>query len=62
MSNSPLSRTKGKVVGGVCGGLAKSMGYDPLWVRLLFAVLLFFTGGLIIIVYAILWAVMPEET
>jgi len=61
MSNGSFNRSKNKVFGGVCGGIAKSMGYDSLWVRLFFAILTVLTGGFVLILYLILWAVMPEE-
>ncbi len=48
------------VVAGVCSGLAQYLGIgDPLWVRLFF-VLMSFTFGSALILYAILWAVLPK--
>ena len=47
-----------KVIGGVAGGLAAYLGIDPVWIRLLLAIL-FFTGSGFLI-YIILWIVMPE--
>ena len=61
MTNGSFSRSKNKVVGGVCGGIAKSMGYDSVWVRVFFALLTVLTGGFVLILYVILWATMPEE-
>jgi len=62
MSSGNFNRSKNKVIGGVCGGLAKLMGYEAVWVRLVFLFLTIFTGFFIgILVYAILWAVIPEE-
>lgn len=48
-----------KVLGGVCGGIANYFDMDPLWLRLS---LVFFTifGGAGILVYIILWIVIPE--
>jgi phage shock protein PspC (stress-responsive transcriptional regulator) len=49
-----------KMVGGVCSGLAAYFGLgDPTWVRILLAVLAF-TMGTGVLLYFILWAVMPE--
>ena len=49
-----------KVIGGVCGGIAAYFGVaDPMWVRLIFLALIF-AGGLPIIIYPILWAIVPE--
>ncbi len=47
------------VVGGVCGGLAAYFGIDPVIFRLLF-VIFFFAGGASILVYVILWIVLPK--
>ena len=49
-----------KVVGGVCSGLAAYFGIsDPVWIRILFAVL-FFSMGFGLIPYIIMWAIIPE--
>ncbi len=57
-----LTRSKQKVIAGVCGGLANYLGWDPAWVRVLYVVLSFATAILTgVLVYAILWIVMPEE-
>ncbi|MCK5137167.1 MAG: PspC domain-containing protein [Bacteroidales bacterium] len=47
------------VVGGICGGLAAYFGIDPVIFRLLF-VIFFFAGGASILVYVILWIVLPK--
>lgn len=47
-----------KVVGGVCSGLAHYFSTDPVWLRLIWAIL-FFAGGIGFIPYIILWIVMP---
>jgi phage shock protein PspC (stress-responsive transcriptional regulator) len=49
---------KRKILGGVCSGLANYMNVDSLWVRLVFA-LLAFAWGFTIIVYIIMWIVVP---
>jgi phage shock protein PspC (stress-responsive transcriptional regulator) len=50
-----------KKVAGVCSGISAYFGIeDPLWVRLIFA-LLFFTGTGVI-TYIVLWALVPEAT
>jgi phage shock protein C len=49
-----------KMVGGVCSGLAAYFGIsDPTWVRILLAVL-GFTMGSGILIYFIMWALIPE--
>lgn len=47
-----------KILGGVCAGLANYMNVDPLIIRLLFAVFAF-AVGFAILVYIILWIVIP---
>ncbi len=47
------------VIGGVCGGLAAYFNVDPVIFRLLF-VIFFFAGGASILVYVILWIVLPR--
>lgn len=53
------SRTD-KVFGGVAGGIAKSLNTDPSIVRLIFALLVVFGGGGLLI-YLIMWIAIPEE-
>lgn len=47
------------VLGGVLAGLAKRFGVDPLWVRLLFVIFLFASFGTGLVVYFILWIIVP---
>ena len=49
---------KRKIIGGVCSGLGIYFNVDPLWIRLLFA-LLAFAYGVTILVYVIMWIVVP---
>jgi phage shock protein PspC (stress-responsive transcriptional regulator) len=53
------SRTD-KVFGGVAGGIARSLNADPAIVRVIFAILIIFGGGGILL-YLILWIAIPEE-
>jgi len=48
------------MIGGVCGGLGKYFKIDPTLVRLAF-VLLTLAGGSGVLVYFILWIVIPRE-
>jgi phage shock protein PspC (stress-responsive transcriptional regulator) len=50
----------GRVVAGVCAGLAAYFGVDPTLVRLAFALLTVF-GGVGILLYLGAWLVMPDE-
>lgn len=61
MENVRLYRsTTDRMVGGVCGGLGTFLNIDPLFVRLLF-VLLLFGSDFGLILYILLWILIPEE-
>ena len=49
-----------RVLGGVAGGLAKYFNLDPILVRVLF-VIITILHGFGILLYVILWIVVPEE-
>ena len=53
------SRSDRKIAG-VCGGIAEHFGWDPTLVRLGW-VLLTLMGGSGVLIYLILWLVMPES-
>ncbi|MCW3785743.1 PspC domain-containing protein [Plebeiibacterium sediminum] len=48
-----------RVLGGVCGGIAAYFNTDPVFVRVLFAILPFLSFGIIIPVYIVLWIIIP---
>lgn len=50
------------LVGGVCAGIAHYFRIDPLWVRLLFIILTIGSGGIILPVYVVMWAVVPKSS
>jgi phage shock protein C len=59
----PLYRSRrSSIIAGVCGGIAEWLGWSPTWVRILFVLIsilsVAFPG---IIVYIILWIVMPKN-
>ena len=49
-----------KMIAGVCGGIAQYLGWDVTVVRLLWIVLTL-AGGSGILIYLILWLVMPQD-
>lgn len=50
-----------KILGGVISGLCHYMGIDePLIVRLIFLLLVFFSHAILVVVYAVCWALIPE--
>ncbi|GIF14297.1 PspC domain-containing protein [Actinoplanes teichomyceticus] len=62
MSRQGLVRPRdGRMVGGVCAGLGRRFGLDPWIARLLFVLILFVIPGSQLLVYPILWILMPAE-
>ncbi len=51
----------GRVIAGVCQGIAKSYGWDVVWVRVIAVLAAVFSSGAGGIAYIIFWIVMPEE-
>jgi phage shock protein C len=51
----------GRVLGGVCAGLGRRFGIDPWPARLLFVMILLIIPGSQILIYPILWILMPSE-
>jgi phage shock protein C len=49
-----------KIVAGVCGGLGQYFGLDPVIVRLIMVVLIA-AGGAGVLIYPVLWLIMPVE-
>ena len=54
--------TENRIVGGVCSGMSIYFNTDPLLIRVLFVLLVFLGVGISIIVYLILWIVVPKAT
>ena len=51
-----------RIIAGVCGGVAEWLGWDPTLVRVLFVLVSIFSAAFPgILVYLILWIVMPER-
>ena len=53
------SRTE-RWVGGVCGGIGEYFNLDPTIIRILFVLLALIVGGGLLI-YLILWLIIPQE-
>lgn len=52
-----------RILAGVCGGLAEWLGWSVTGVRVLYVVLSLVSAGFPgILVYIILWIVMPDES
>jgi phage shock protein C len=50
-----------RMLAGVAGGLAEMWGADPSLVRIIWALLVIFTGGIALLVYIVMAIVIPEE-
>ncbi len=62
MSEKKLRRTPDdKMIGGVCGGLAKYFGLDSTLVRIAYTLLSICTAFSGVLVYIVLLLLMPEE-
>jgi phage shock protein PspC (stress-responsive transcriptional regulator) len=61
-TSNPLRRSrKNRMLAGVCGGLAEWLGWDPTLVRVLYVVVSVFSAAFPgILVYIVLWVLMPE--
>ncbi len=56
-----LIRSSDHVLGGVCAGLGRRLGLTPWVARLLFVLLLMVLPGSQLVVYPLLWILMPTE-
>lgn len=51
---------KDKLVGGVCGGIAEYLNVDPVIIRLIWAVSVFYYGTGVLL-YVIAWIIIPRN-
>lgn len=57
-----LVRPRGsRILGGVCAGIGRRFDMDPWMARLLFVLVLMVVPGSQILIYPILWILMPSE-
>jgi phage shock protein C len=56
-----VRKRDGRMVAGVCAGLADYLGSDVTLIRVIVAALAVFTGGAGILAYLVTWAIIPEE-
>ena len=56
-----LRSRRSRVIAGVCGGIAESLKWDPTLVRVLYVLVSVLSAAFPgIIVYVVLWIIMPE--
>lgn len=67
MSQEPPAETRvlrrsrdDRLIGGVCGGLGRYLGIDPVLLRIAFVILAIAAGGGIVL-YIVSWILIPEE-
>lgn len=51
-----------KAIAGVCGGVARYLGLDPLVVRILWVIGTIISVGIGLIAYLVIWIAAPPET
>ena len=56
-----LRRSNDKMIAGVCDGLAHYFDLDPTVIRIVYVLLSIFTAFAGVLVYLILWLIMPKE-
>ena len=57
-----LRSRRDRIIAGVCGGIAHALGWNPTTVRILYVLVSILSAAFPgILVYIILWIVMPEE-
>jgi phage shock protein C len=50
-----------RIVAGVCSGIGRYFGVDPVLIRVAFAIFAVVTWGTALIAYPVMWFLMPEE-
>lgn len=62
MENRKFTRPRSnRMIAGVCAGIANYFGWDVTMVRVVYALLSIFTAFSGVLVYIILWIVIPEQ-
>ena len=61
MSKKLYRSEKDKIIGGVCAGIAEYFSIDPVIIRIIFVIALI-TEGFGLMVYIVLWIVLPSES
>jgi len=57
-----VRRSQDRMIAGVCGGLAERLGWSPGRFRLAYVILSIFSAAFPgILVYVVLWIVMPSQ-
>jgi phage shock protein PspC (stress-responsive transcriptional regulator) len=57
-----VRKRNGRMLAGVCAGLADYLGQDVTLIRVIVAAIAVVTGGAGILAYLVAWAIIPEES
>ncbi|WP_294553959.1 PspC domain-containing protein [uncultured Bacteroides sp.] len=60
-NNKKLTRSANRMIAGVCAGIAEYFGWDPTLLRIVYILATFFTAFAGVIIYIILWIIMPSK-
>lgn len=60
-NNKKLYRSRQRMIGGVCGGLAEFLDTDPTVIRLIAVVLFFLPLLPAVLCYLVAWAIIPKR-
>lgn len=61
LARQGLVRPRHRLLGGVCAGVGRRFGLTPWISRLLFVLLLMVVPGSQLLIYPVLWVLMPAE-
>ena len=61
MENKKLTRSSNRMIAGVCAGIAEYFGWDTTLLRIVYVLVTFFTAFAGVIIYIILWIIMPVK-
>ena len=61
MSYKKLTKSDDKIFAGICGGMAEYLDFDPTVVRVAYVTLTLFTAFSGIILYFVLWFIIPKK-
>ncbi|MDD6891902.1 MAG: PspC domain-containing protein [Bacteroidales bacterium] len=61
MDTKKLARSSNKMIAGVCAGIAEYFGWDVTLVRIVYALATLLTAFCGVILYLVMWIVMPQK-
>ena len=61
MDTKKLARSSNKMIAGVCAGIAEYFGWDVTLVRIVYTLATLLTAFCGVILYLVMWIVMPQK-